>query len=98
MLGHGGENMKKAMLVVLCVLILAGAAFAQRPARRAGHGRHPNIAAAERLSRQAVAKVVAAQRANEWDLGGHAQKAKDLLEQANTELKAAAEAANEGKK
>jgi len=37
---------------------------------------------------------VAAQRANEWDMGGHAQKAKDLLEQVNNELKQAAEAAN----
>ena len=30
----------------------------------------------------------------EPDLGGHAQKAKDLLDQVNVELKAAAEAAN----
>jgi len=37
---------------------------------------------------------VAAQGANEFDMQGHAAKAKDLLNQANTELKAAAQAAN----
>jgi len=31
-------------------------------------------------------------------MNGHAQKAKDLLDQANKELKQAAEAANENKK
>ncbi len=90
--------MKKAMIVALSVLMLAGVAFAQRkPARNVSHGRHPNIAAAQRLSRQAYDKIIAAQRANEWDMNGHAQKAKELLEQVNSELKLAAEAANVNK-
>ena len=55
---------------------------------------HPNLAAAQHLATQAYDKVVAAQKANEYDLGGHAAKAKDLLEQATRELKAAAESAN----
>jgi len=58
-----------------------------------GH-RHPNLAAAQRLSQQAYEKVVAAQAANEYDMGGHAQKAKELLDQVNRELKMAAEDAN----
>jgi hypothetical protein len=37
---------------------------------------------------------VAAQRANEWDMEGHAQKAKNLLDDVNRELKMAAETAN----
>jgi hypothetical protein len=41
---------------------------------------------------------LAAQKANEWDMRGHAQKAKELLEQANSELKQAAEAANKDAK
>ena len=89
--------MKKAMVVVVSVLILASAAFAQRPARNVSRGRHPNIAAAQRLSRAAFEKILAAQRANEWDMKGHAEKAKELLEQVNSELKAAAEAANDNK-
>jgi hypothetical protein len=39
-------------------------------------------------------KIVAAQQANDWDMGGHAQKAQELLDQVNRELKEAAEAAN----
>lgn len=76
---------------------LAGAssifAFAQ-PRENVSAGRHPNLAAAQRLSHQAYEKVVAAQEANEWDMQGHAQKAKNLLDQVNNELKQAAEAAN----
>jgi hypothetical protein len=89
--------MKKIMIVVVSILMLAGVAFAQRPARNVSGSRHPNLAAAQRLSRQAYDKIVAAQRANEWDMNGHAQKAKDLLDQVNNELKAAAEAANQKK-
>jgi hypothetical protein len=72
----------------------AVAALAQRPEHTVSSGRHPNLSAAQRLSQQAWDKILAAQGANEWDLGGHAQKAKELLEQANGELKLAAEAAN----
>jgi len=49
----------------------------------------------QRLVRQAFAKITAAQRANEWDLGGHAQKAKELLDQVNVELKEAAQVSNQ---
>ena len=89
--------MKKALIVLVGVLMLAGVAFAQRPARNVSPNRHPNLAAAQRPSRQAFDKIIAAQRANEWDMNGHAQKAKDLLDQVNNELKQAAEAANRNK-
>lgn len=68
--------------------------MAQQPERDISHRRHPNLAAAQRFSQQAFDKIVAAQQANEWDMEGHAQKAKDLLEQANRELREAATAAN----
>jgi hypothetical protein len=76
------------------LLVVGGIALAQRPGRNVSATRHPNLAAAQRLSRQAWERIVEAQRANEWDMQGHAQKAKDLLDQANNELKLAAEAAN----
>ena len=79
------------------LLSLGGIAVAQRPKENVSPGRHPNLAAAQRLSRQAWQRVVDAQKANEWDLAGHAQKAKDLLDQANNELKQAAEASNRRK-
>jgi hypothetical protein len=72
----------------------AAANLTAAPANNVSHARHPNIAAAQHLTSQAYDKIVAAQKANEYDLGGHAQKAKDLLEQANRELKAAAETSN----
>jgi hypothetical protein len=76
------------------LLLIGGVALAQRPVRNVSGSRHPNLAAAQRLSRQAWQRVVDAQQANEWDMQGHAQKAKELLDQANNELKMAAQAAN----
>ncbi len=79
---------------VTLLFLIGGLALAQRPAKNVSPGRHPNLAAAQRLSRQAYERIVAAQEANEWDLQGHAQKAKNLLDQVNNELKQAAEASN----
>jgi hypothetical protein len=88
--------MKKLAGIVLTATLSVAttAALAAPPARDVSAHRHPNIAAAQRLTDQAYRRIVAAQQANEWDMGGHAAKAKDLLDQANRELKAAAEAAN----
>jgi hypothetical protein len=77
-------------------ILISGLALAQ-PKENVSGGRHPNLAAAQRLSHQAWQRVVDAQQANEWDMQGHAQKAKDLLDQANNELKLAAQAANRNK-
>jgi len=76
------------------VFLIGVAASAQRPVKNVSPARHPNLAAAQRLSRQAFEKIMEAQRANEWDMQGHAQKAKNLLDEVNNELKFAAEAAN----
>lgn len=78
----------------LGALLLAGAGAFAQPKRNVSAGRHPNLAEAQRLCRQAYQKIEAAQHANEWDMQGHAQKAKELLDQVNTELKEAAESAN----
>jgi len=86
-------------ILLASVLLSTGMLFAaQRPARNVSGARHPNLAAAQRLCAQAYEKIAAAQQANEFDIEGHAQKAKDLLEQANRELKQAAEAANKNAK
>lgn len=58
---------------------------------------HPNMQAASKALDTAMAKITAAQKANEFDLGGHAAKAKDAIQLAKDELKAAAETANEKK-
>ena len=92
---------KRAILTgMVSGLLLVGSAASTSgtPAKNVSASRHPNLAAAQKLSSQAYKKLVAAQMSNEWDLGGHAEKAKALLEQANAEIKLAAEAANQSGK
>ncbi len=88
--------MKNRMIPIAGAMLLVGvsAVFAQRPPENVSPKRHPHLAAAQRLVEQAFNKITEAQRANEWDLGGHAEKAKKLLDEANEELKRAAEASN----
>ena len=84
-----------ALACSLAALLLAGGVvLAQKPERDISGKKHPNLAAAQRLVSQAWDKIGAAQQANEFDMQGHAAKAKELLDQANRELKLAAEAAN----
>ena len=84
-----------AMAGLMAAAIFATSVIsAQEPVQNIDPGRHPNLAAAQALSHQAWAKIVSAQQANEWDMSGHAQKARDLFVQANIELRLAAEAAN----
>jgi hypothetical protein len=52
-------------------------------------GKHPNINKAEKATKNAVAALDAAQKANEFDLGGHAANAKKALDTAETEIAAA---------
>jgi hypothetical protein len=84
--------------VIVDMLVLAGdIASAGEPGLNVGPKLHPTLTAAQKLSRQAYDKIVAAQLANEWDMKGHAQRARDLLELVNEELMLAAEAANKNK-
>lgn len=89
---------KSLVGAVLAAALIGGVAVAQKPVEDVSGKRHPNLAAAQRLSQQAYEKITAAQEANEWDMQGHAAKAKDLLDQANREMKMAAEAANKNHK
>lgn len=75
-------------------LVVGGISIAQAPIQNVDPHRHPNLAAAQRLCVQAYNALAAAQQANEADMSGHAQKAKDLLTRASFEIKAAAEHAN----
>jgi hypothetical protein len=55
---------------------------------------HPNIIAARQDAEHAINKMQQAQKANEYDMGGHAKKAEELLAQAVEEMKQAAMADN----
>lgn len=83
---------------VAAALFCGGVALAQKPVEDISAKKHPNLAAAQNLSMKAWEKINAAQAANEWDMSGHASKAKELLDQVNQELKMAAESANKNKK
>ena len=56
--------------------------------------RHGNMRAAQQLIQQAWLKVDEAQQDNNYNLGGHAGRAKELLAQASSEIKQSAEQAN----
>ena len=82
-----------AVAVVVCLAFI-GATVAQRPETNIDPGKHPNLAEAQHHILQAFEKIEEAQRANKDQLGGHAEKAKQLLDQASRELKEAAEYSN----
>lgn len=83
-------------LVVLAaaVAVAACAVSAQVPVQNVDPQRHGNLAAAQQLVVQAFQRLSDAQYANDNQLGGHVARAKDLLRQANNEIKLAAETAN----
>jgi hypothetical protein len=82
-------------LAVAALLAAATLAIAQQPPQNIDPYRHGNLAAAQSLIAQAYDRMTAAQQANEYDLGGHAARAKQLLWQADQEIKQAAIAANQ---
>jgi hypothetical protein len=90
--------MRGKLILCSAVLLVAGAALASPPVEDISGKKHPNLAAAQDLSHRAWERITAAQKANEWDMDGHAAKAKDLLDKVNEELKMAAEAANKNHK
>ena len=82
---------KKIQIGVAAVAIFAaGIAVGQAPEQDIGR-RFPNLMAAQQYCRQAFDAITAAQQANGERLGGHAQRAKELLDQAAHELKEAQE-------
>ena len=84
--------------VVLAVcLAFIGVSFAQRPETNVDPSKHANLAEAQHHILQAFEKIDEAQRTNRDQLGGHAEKAKQLLDQASRELKEAAEFADHHK-
>jgi hypothetical protein len=86
---------KLFLTTALCTLLVcAGIMFAQAPVVNIDRHRHGNLAAAQSYIVQAYQKIDQAQQANHDQLGGHAQRAKDLLTQADEELRLAANVAN----
>jgi hypothetical protein len=87
-----------AMSMGLGMALVGGYAAAKEPVQNVSAKKHPNIAAAQKYSVLAFEALEKAQKANEYDLDGHAQKAKEALKVANDEMKLAAEASNKNPK
>ena len=88
----------KKILILVCVLLFVVTFVFAMPPQNVSWKKHPNLRAAQMFIDKAFAKISAAQVANEFDMDGHAAKAKDLLAQANAEIKMAAQAANQNAK
>ena len=88
--------MKNRLLIraALCATLgCAGVVFAQAPVINISN-RHGNLRAAQTYIVQAFEKINRAQTDNQDQLGGHAQRAKDYLLQADEELRLAANVSN----
>src|SRR5277367_5332690 len=89
-----------ATFALCAAFILGGVVFAPVLAQQGGPppvdigDRHGNMRAAQQLIYQAWIKVDSAQQDNNYNLGGHAGRAKELLSQASSEIKESAEQAN----
>jgi len=78
---------------LVLVLAVAGASQAQQPTVNIGE-RHGNLRAAQEHIVQAYQLIGVAQQDNDSRLGGHAGRARELLIQADQELRQAANVAN----
>ena len=85
--------MRRTIAVVAIGMMLGAGAWAA-----GAFAKHPNLAAAHKHLLQAEEKITAAQKANEFDMEGHAAKAKELISQAQAELEEAGKAATTNKK
>lgn len=86
--------MKINRIVVNSVLGVSMLAATGLVAQQINASRHPHLAAAQAAGEKAYNELSAAQAGNDFDMGGHAAKAKDLLQQANKELVLAVQDAN----
>ena len=93
-------KMKKAKpfplrgFLLICVMLGLMSSCASVRSERVSPRLHPNLAAAQTFVERAMDKLSMAQRANDFDMGGHAARAKSLLDDAYVEIKSAALAAN----
>lgn len=83
-----------ALIVSVICIGMLGAQNAQAPVVNIDPNRHGNLASAQGDIVDAYQRIEMAQHANDGQLGGHAQKARDFLIQADSELRMAADFAN----
>lgn len=86
--------MSSAIAIAALTALLACTAVGGPPQLDVDPARHGNLAAAQQLVLNAYNRVSDAQVANDYQLGGHAARAKQLLSEASAEIAMSAEVAN----
>lgn len=86
--------MNPAIAIAALTALVACAAVSGPPQLDIDPARHGNLAAAQQLVLNAYNRVTDAQVANDYQLGGHAARAKQLLSEASAEISMSAETAN----
>jgi hypothetical protein len=87
-------NRRNLFVFIGAAVASCAMAVAQAPSVTIDPSRHGNLAAAQDSVVQAWSRISDAQHANDSHLGGHAQRAKELLAQANIEIGLAADQAD----
>lgn len=87
-------NCRTTVTLLGCAALCCAMAQAQAPSVTVDPSRHGNLAAAQDAVAQAYTRITEAQRDNSSHLGGHAQRAKELLTQASQEIGLAADQAD----
>jgi hypothetical protein len=87
-------KMRKKVTAIVSILAGCMIIAAQEPVVDIDKKVHPNLAAAQEHIVEANRYIATAQKDNKYDMKDHAEKARQLLMEADKELKAAAEAAN----
>jgi hypothetical protein len=91
---HRGGQMRKKFAAMVSIFVFCMIIAAQEPTVTIDKRVHPNLASAQQHIVEANRAIATAQKDNRYDMKGHAEKARQLLNEADQELKAAAEAAN----
>lgn len=89
-----GMRTLAALFLASCFVVGAVLGCATMGGGRVDPALHPNLAAAQGFILDAMQKLDAAQKVNDFDMKGHVSNAKDLLGQAYQEIKLGALAAN----
>ena len=84
-----------AFILLSGLLALTATIVTAQPVHDISGHRHPHLAAAQRACDRADHAIHLAQEANEFDLGGHAAQALKDLDDANAQLKLAAQTSNQ---
>lgn len=83
---------------VLAALLFSAVILAQEPVVNIDQKVHPHLAQAQYHIVEANKAIAEAQKANKYDMQGHAENARQLLLEADKELRAAADVANAANK